>query len=274
MPSYYELLGVSSKASGEEIRKAYLQLAHKYHPDAGGSKKDEEKLKEINAAYHCLKNPKKRLQYDLGILCPHGVSPPSGSAQSKKRASAHKSSYTGSSRARPRQRASAGTGPSSSRARYTSQGGGRSQTRARRAASGAGPAGFSGNTAHARSYRPGANSTSTAFHDNLRNIRFGEAAGDDEKVMVGDPMHDVFWVVYRAVSAVCLFLILTLCIWAMGGAGVLPGIVIGILAGEALGYLAVSSLAVVLQIMGWWRPSERPQGNAEFEMGWMDADDE
>lgn len=272
MPSYYELLGVSPKASGEEIRKAYLQLAHQYHPDAGGSKKDEEKLKEINAAYHCLKNPKKRLQYDLGILCPHGVSPPPGAAHTKKRAGAHASSQTGPSRARPRRHASAGPGPSSRRARNASPGSGASHTRARRAASGAGPAGFSGN-AHARSYRSGANSTSTAFHDNLRNIRFGEATGGDEKVSVGDPMHDVFWVVYRAVSAVCLFLILTLCIWAMGGAGLLPGIVMGFIAGEAMGYLAVSSLAVFLQIMGWWRPSERPQGNAHFEMGWMDADE-
>jgi len=61
----YEILGVSRQASQEEIRKAYLKLAHKYHPDkTGGDKAAEEKLKEINAAYDTLKNPEKRSQYD------------------------------------------------------------------------------------------------------------------------------------------------------------------------------------------------------------------
>ena len=61
----YEILGVSRQASQEEIRKAYLKLAHKYHPDkTGGDKAAEDKLKEINAAYDTLKNPEKRSQYD------------------------------------------------------------------------------------------------------------------------------------------------------------------------------------------------------------------
>src|SRR5689334_16566282 len=62
---YYELLGVPRSASEAEIRKAYLKLAHKYHPDkTGGDKAAEEKLKEINAAYDTLKNSDKRAQYD------------------------------------------------------------------------------------------------------------------------------------------------------------------------------------------------------------------
>ncbi len=62
---YYDVLGVSRDASHEEIRKAYLKLAHKYHPDkTGGDKAAEEKLKEINQAYDTLKNPEKRAQYD------------------------------------------------------------------------------------------------------------------------------------------------------------------------------------------------------------------
>lgn len=62
---YYELLGVSRDASAEEIRKAYLKLAHKYHPDkTGGDKAAEEKLKEINQAYDTLKNSDKRAKYD------------------------------------------------------------------------------------------------------------------------------------------------------------------------------------------------------------------
>lgn len=61
----YELLGVAKTASEDEIRRAYLKLAHKYHPDkTGGDKAAEEKLKEINAAYDILKNPEKRSQFD------------------------------------------------------------------------------------------------------------------------------------------------------------------------------------------------------------------
>jgi molecular chaperone DnaJ len=61
----YEILGVSRDAKPEEIRKAYLKLAHKYHPDkTGGDKAAEERLKEVNGAYDVLKNPEKRAQYD------------------------------------------------------------------------------------------------------------------------------------------------------------------------------------------------------------------
>lgn len=61
----YEILGVSRDAKPEEIRKAYLKLAHKFHPDkTGGDKAAEERLKEVNAAYDILKNPEKRAQYD------------------------------------------------------------------------------------------------------------------------------------------------------------------------------------------------------------------
>ena len=61
----YEILGAPRDASQEALRKAYLKLAHKYHPDkTGGDKQAENKLKEVNAAYDILKNPEKRTQYD------------------------------------------------------------------------------------------------------------------------------------------------------------------------------------------------------------------
>lgn len=62
---YYEILGVPRNATTEEIRRAYLKLAHKYHPDkTGGDKAAEERLKEINEAYDVLKNKEKRARYD------------------------------------------------------------------------------------------------------------------------------------------------------------------------------------------------------------------
>lgn len=61
MKDYYTILGVPRNASEDEIKKAYRKLAHKYHPDKGGS---SEKFKEINEAYQVLSNKEKRAQYD------------------------------------------------------------------------------------------------------------------------------------------------------------------------------------------------------------------
>lgn len=63
---YYEILGVDRKASLEEIKKAYRNLAKKYHPDLNpkNRKEAEEKFKEIAEAYEVLSDPQKRAQYD------------------------------------------------------------------------------------------------------------------------------------------------------------------------------------------------------------------
>lgn len=59
---YYSILGISQKASQEEVKRAYRKLAHQYHPDKDGG--DEAKFKEINEAYQVLGNSKNRAQYD------------------------------------------------------------------------------------------------------------------------------------------------------------------------------------------------------------------
>ncbi len=62
---YYNLLGVSKNASLDEIKKAYRQLAMKWHPDRNKDPGAEEHFKKINEAYAVLSNPDKRQAYDM-----------------------------------------------------------------------------------------------------------------------------------------------------------------------------------------------------------------
>ncbi len=59
---YYKILGVDKQAPKEEIKKAFRNLAHKYHPDKKTG--DAERFKEINEAYSILSDDKKRAEYD------------------------------------------------------------------------------------------------------------------------------------------------------------------------------------------------------------------
>lgn len=62
---YYEVLGVSRDADDAALKKAYRQLAKKYHPDTNpGDKEAEAKFKEASEAYAVLSDPQKRQQYD------------------------------------------------------------------------------------------------------------------------------------------------------------------------------------------------------------------
>jgi curved DNA-binding protein len=61
---YYKILGVARTATGDEVKKSYRRLAHKYHPDVSKEENAEAKFKEVQEAYEVLKDPEKRAAYD------------------------------------------------------------------------------------------------------------------------------------------------------------------------------------------------------------------
>src|SRR3954451_22325863 len=79
---YYEILGVKKTATEAELKKAYRDLAKKFHPDKNkGNKEAENRFKEISEAYAVLSDKEKRDQYDrLGreAFGPGGANPFAG----------------------------------------------------------------------------------------------------------------------------------------------------------------------------------------------------
>ena len=69
MEDYYKVLGVSEKASGDEIKKAFRKLSLKHHPDRGG---DSDVFKKINEAYQTLGDAEKREMYRMRKGNPFG----------------------------------------------------------------------------------------------------------------------------------------------------------------------------------------------------------
>jgi DnaJ-class molecular chaperone len=66
LKDYYHIINVSRDANAEDIKKAFRQLAMRYHPDRNPENTEEagKKFKEINEAYEVLGDEQKRWQYD------------------------------------------------------------------------------------------------------------------------------------------------------------------------------------------------------------------
>ena len=69
MNNLYEILGVNTSASMDDIKKSYRKLAMEHHPDRGG---DEDTFKEISEAYSVLSDDQQRREYDLRRANPRG----------------------------------------------------------------------------------------------------------------------------------------------------------------------------------------------------------
>ena len=82
MADPYATLGVSRTATQAEIRKAYLRLAKKNHPDLHpGDKAAEERFKNIASAYDIVGDEKKRLRFDSGEIDASGAERPPPQAE-------------------------------------------------------------------------------------------------------------------------------------------------------------------------------------------------
>jgi molecular chaperone DnaJ len=66
MRDYYDVLGVAADAGADEIKRAYRQLARRYHPDISGDDRGAVFL-EVSRAYEVLRDPERRRSYDAHL---------------------------------------------------------------------------------------------------------------------------------------------------------------------------------------------------------------
>lgn len=69
MRDYYDVLGVAADAGADEIKRAYRQLARRYHPDISGDDRGAAFL-ELARAYEVLSDPSRRRSYDAALPSP------------------------------------------------------------------------------------------------------------------------------------------------------------------------------------------------------------
>jgi molecular chaperone DnaJ len=69
MRDYYDVLGVAADAGADEIKRAYRQLARRYHPDISGDDRGAAFL-EVARAYETLSHPARRRSYDAALAAP------------------------------------------------------------------------------------------------------------------------------------------------------------------------------------------------------------
>ncbi|HIT22719.1 MAG TPA: J domain-containing protein [Candidatus Scybalousia intestinigallinarum] len=67
MKNYYEILGITSNATLEEIRKAYYKQARKYHPDNNPGQDTTDMMQQITLAYNTLSDEQSKKQYDATL---------------------------------------------------------------------------------------------------------------------------------------------------------------------------------------------------------------
>jgi DnaJ-class molecular chaperone len=67
MRDYYDVLGVAPGAGADEIKRAYRQLARRYHPDISGDERSAAFL-EVSRAYEVLRDPERRRAYDVRLI--------------------------------------------------------------------------------------------------------------------------------------------------------------------------------------------------------------
>jgi molecular chaperone DnaJ len=66
MSDHYEVLGVGRNATDDEIKRAYRELARRFHPDSNPDDPHAvERFKEVTAAYEVLRDPERRRRYDV-----------------------------------------------------------------------------------------------------------------------------------------------------------------------------------------------------------------